>query len=154
MDLASAAEEYARSTQILLDAARLVRTDQLERHAEGGWSPRQILHHVADSETQSYVRLRRLPAEPAGSLIQGYDEAAWAACDALGYRELAVQNSLRVFGTVRSASLDVLGRLDLDDLERYGEHSGAGRYTLAQWLDIYTAHPREHVQQLKEAVAA
>ncbi len=154
MDLASAIEEYARSTQSLLEAASQVTTDQLDRHVPGGWSARQILHHVADSETQSYIRLRRLLAEPAGSVIQGYDEAAWAECDALGYRDLPIEHSLQVFGAVRTASLDVLRRLSLDDLDRYGEHSEAGRYTLAQWLDIYTRHPREHTQQLNEAVRA
>jgi uroporphyrinogen-III synthase len=43
------------------------------KHPEG-WSPRQVIHHLADSEAQSYARLRRLVAEPAGSIIQGYDE--------------------------------------------------------------------------------
>lgn len=74
--------------------------DQIDRRVAGGWTARQIIHHVADSETQSYVRLPRLIAEPEGSLIQGYDEAAWAESDALGYRDLAIEHSLAVFAAV------------------------------------------------------
>ena len=152
MDLSRAITEYEASTQMLLEAARGVNEDRIDRRVPGGWSARQIIHHVADGETQSYVRLRRLIAEPEGSLIQGYDEAAWAESDALGYRDLAVEHSLAVFAAVRTASLDVLGRLQVEDLERYGEHSESGRYTLATWLDVYTRHPREHTEQLLEAV--
>jgi hypothetical protein len=154
MDLSAAVDQYARATRELLDAARQITDDTLDRHVPGGWSARQVVHHVADSETQSYVRLRRLLAEPPGSLIQGYDEAAWAECDSLGYRDLPVEHSLRVFEAVRTASLDVLGRLSEDDLDCYGEHSESGRYTLGQWLDIYTRHPRDHAAQLLEALRA
>lgn len=152
MEFANALDEYARASATLIDAVALVRADQLDRAASDGWTPRQIVHHVADSETQSYVRLRRLVAEPPGSLIQGYDEAAWAECAALGYRELPIAGALQIFSTVRAASLDVLARLGPDDFDRYGEHSESGRYTIAQWLDIYTRHPLEHTRQLHEAL--
>jgi hypothetical protein len=154
MDLSSAVNDYEASTHVLLEAARGVGQDQLDRHVPGGWSSRQIIHHVADNETQSYVRLRRLIAEPEGSLVQNYDEAAWAESDALGYRDLAVEHSLAVFASVRGASLDVLRRLSEDDLDHYGEHSESGRYTVAMWLDIYVRHPREHTEQLLEALNA
>ena len=154
MNLADAARNYEDSTLAFLREADRVTDENIDRHVAGGWSARQIIHHVADSETQSYLRLRRLLAEPAGSLIQGYDEAAWARCHALGYEELPVENSLRVIAAVRAASSDVLGRLAADDLDRWGEHSETGRYTLRTWLDTYTRHPRDHAEQLNEAVNA
>jgi hypothetical protein len=153
VNLAAAVAAYADSTRAMLDAADGLTPDQLDRHVVGGWSPRQVLHHVADSETQSYLRLRRLLAEPAGSVIQGYDEAAWAQCEALGYRDLPVEPALAVFRAVRAASAGVLARLEPADLERHGQHTESGRYTLGQWLDIYTRHPLEHRDQLLEAVA-
>ena len=68
---------------------------------------------------------------------------------------LVEQESTRETATaVRAASLDVLRRLNESDLERSGEHSNSGRYTLAMWLDIYTEHPRAHAAQLVEAVNA
>ena len=154
MDLSGAANAYEASTHVFLNAAHVVSDEQLDRHVHGGWSARQIVHHVADSEAQSYARLRRLIAEPPGSVIQGYDEAAWAENDALGYRDLAIEHPLAVFRAVRAASLDVLRRLGNDALDRYGEHSESGRYTLTTWLDVYTRHPREHAEQLLEAVRA
>jgi len=99
---------YSMATSQFLHDAEIVNDDNLDRHVEGGWSARQVIHHIADSEAQSYARLRRLLAEPAGSVIQGYDEAAWAECPQLGYRDLPVVHSLEVFKAVRLASLDVL----------------------------------------------
>jgi hypothetical protein len=154
MSLAHDIADYGAATKHFLDAANHVTARNIDHHVEGGWSARQVIHHAADSETQSYARLRRLLAEPAGSTIQGYDEAAWAECVALGYKELPTEHSLEVFRAVRRASLDVLGRLGDDDLERYGEHSESGRYTLAMWLDIYRDHPRAHAAQLLEAISA
>ena len=65
----------------------------------GLWTSEAMTAQVEDVPV-----LRRLLAEPAGSLIQGYDEAAWARCHALGYEELPVENSLRVIAAVRAAS--------------------------------------------------
>ena len=145
---------YSASTDRFLDALTQVNPENLDHHVEGGWSARQVIHHVADSETHSYLRLRRLLAEPSGSLIQGYDEAAWAECSTLGYRDLPVEHPIAIFRSVREGSLDVLGRVSSDDLARYGEHSAAGRYTLDRWLEIYTRHPLDHADQLLEAISA
>jgi hypothetical protein len=152
MSLSDDVAAYSMATSQFLHDAQVVNDDNLDRHLEGGWSARQVIHHVADSEAQSYARLRRLLAEPAGSVIQGYDEAAWAESPQLGYRDLPIVHSLEVFKAVRLASLEVLGRLREDDLERYGEHSESGRYTLATWFAIYIEHPRTHAAQLLEAV--
>jgi DinB superfamily len=154
MTLSDDVAAYSMATSQFLHDVTVVNNDNLDRHVEGGWSARQVIHHVADSEAQSYARLRRLLAEPPGSVIQGYDEAAWAECHQLGYRDLPIVHSLEVFTAVRLASLDVLGRLREADLECYGEHSESGRYTLATWLDVYTQHPRAHAAQLLEAVNA
>jgi hypothetical protein len=154
MSIEEAVHDYEHSTEYFLDQVSVVNEQNIDRRVEGGWSARQVIHHVADSEAQSYARLRRVLAEPSGSVIQGYDEAAWARCEQLGYEELAVEHSLDVFRAVRAASLDVLRRLGDDDLERHGEHSESGRYTLAMWLEIYTEHPRAHAAQLLEAVNA
>lgn len=154
MNVEQSVHAYEHSTDYFLEEALVVDAENIDRHVEGGWSARQVIHHVADSEAQSYARLRRLLAEPAGSVIQGYDEAAWAKCEQLGYQELPIEHSLAVVRAVRAASLDVLRRLNESDLERSGEHSNSGRYTLAMWLDIYTEHPRAHAAQLVEAVNA
>ena len=151
MDLTAATTAYEESTRVFLDAAAQLTDAVLDRHTEG-WSARQIVHHLADAEAQGYARLRRLLAEPEGSIIQGYDEAAWANCAALGYSELPIEHSLAVFAAVRAASADLLGRLREADLERYALHSSAGHYSVATWITTYTKHPRDHAAQMAEAI--
>ena len=151
MDIREAAAAYESSTQFFLNLARGVTAEQLDVHHENGWSARQIIHHVADSEAQSYARLRRLVAEPEGSLIQGYDEGAWAECEKLGYKDLPVENSIAIYAAVRAGSLDVLKRLEESDLEKSGEHSESGKFTIEKWLVNYTKHPLDHGDQLIRA---
>jgi hypothetical protein len=134
-------EQVAALDRLKLDA----------KHPEG-WSPRQVIHHLADSEAQSYARLRRLVAEPAGSIIQGYDEGAWAVSPALGYETDPIETPLAVFSAVRAGSLAVLQHLENKDLARYGEHTERGRFTIADWLAGYTKHPLDHGEQLARAL--
>jgi len=154
MDLALAADAYEMGTLEFLRAVDLVNDANIDRRVEGGWSARQVVHHVADSETQSYARLRRLLGEPLGSSVQGYDEAAWAECQALGYQELPIENSTALIIAARRSSLDIVRRLGPEHLDRYGEHTETGRYTLRSWIDVYTRHPLEHAAQLIEAINA
>ena len=49
------------------------------------------------------------------------------------------------------ATADVLARLVPADLERYGTHSESGRYSVSDWLEVNTRHPRGHAAQLVEA---
>lgn len=124
---------------------------ELDRRHPEGWSARMIVHHLADSETNSYVRLRRLLAEPLGTTIQGYDEELWAQSVALGYATAPITHALAVFLSVRAASSDLLDRLTPADLERYGVHTESGAYKLSDWLSIYAAHPLDHAEQIKRA---
>jgi DinB superfamily len=151
MDIREAAAAYESSTQFFLNLARGVTPELLDVHHENGWSARQIIHHVADSEAQSYVRIRRLVAEPEGSVIQGYDEGVWAECEKLGYKDAPVENSIAVYAAVRAGSLDVLKRLEESDLLKFGEHSESGKFTIEKWLINYTKHPLDHGDQLIRA---
>ena len=150
--LLAAVAAYRTATEdFLAVAAALDEADLDRRPAEpDGWTPRMVIHHVADSETNSYVRLRRLLAEPEGTTIQGYDEAQWAR--ALHY-DRPVGRSLAVFTAVRESSAELLDTLAVDDLSRRGVHTDAGPYTLADWLRIYVAHARDHAEQIRSALA-
>jgi hypothetical protein len=151
MDIREATAAYESSTQFFLNLALGVTPELLDVHHENGWSARQIIHHVADSEAQSYARIRRLVAEPEGSVIQGYDEGVWAECEKLGYKDAPVENSIAVYAAVRAGSLDVLKRLEESDLLKFGEHSESGKFTIEKWLVNYTKHPLDHGDQLIRA---
>jgi hypothetical protein len=146
------AAAYESATQYFLNLARGVTQDLLDVKDPEGWSARQIIHHLADSETQSYARLRRLVAEPEGSLIQGYDENLWAVAPQLGYESAPVENPIVIFAAVRAGSLEIVKRLTEADLEKSGVHSESGHYTIAKWLTSYTNHPKDHGDQLVRAV--
>ena len=72
MNIADLANAYEAATNEFLSIAHSVPEDKLDIHAGEDWSSRQVIHHCADSEAQSYARLRRLVAEP-NPIIQGYD---------------------------------------------------------------------------------
>lgn len=154
MTLAARQVAYDEATATFLDALSLVTPTNIDRHQPDGWSARQVVHHMADSEAQSYARLRRLLAEPEGSLIAGYDEGAWAQNATLGYTELPIDASVAVVRAVRGASSVLVHRLTDSDLRRAGTHSESGAYTVDDWLTIYTQHPLDHAAQLLEALRA
>ena len=151
MELTRITESFQQSTSDYLQVAEAVAEHELDLNDVEGWSPRQIIHHVADSEAQAYARLRRLLAEP-GTQIQGYDEGIWAQCETLGYKELPVAQSLAVFRAVREATLTILGRISMEESQNKGVHSESGDYGVLDWIKIYTKHPIEHAQQILNAL--
>ena len=151
MDLKNAAEAYANATAEFLKIVQELNEAELDSSSSGGWTARQVIHHVADSEAQSYARLRRLIAEP-GTQIQGYDEGGWGENETLGYRDLPIAQSLEVFKAVRASSLEIIKRLNPNQLDNSGTHSESGEYTVKTWLDTYISHPLEHAAQIKSGL--
>lgn len=143
-------EEY-RTGAAAVDAALAGITDaELDREPPGDdWTARQIVHHLADSESMAYIRLRRLIAED-DPLIGGYDEPVWAR--RLHY-DRPIEASVAVLRAVRAASLELTERLAEDEWNRAGTHSESGRYSVDDWIRIYAAHPREHADQIRRARA-
>lgn len=151
MELSVAIEQYEKATEAFIALASQLTEVELDKPQTDSWNARQVVHHVADSEAQSYARLRRLIAEP-GSLIQGYDEARWGKNATLGYKELPVENSLDVFRAVRTSSLEILKRLTDEQLGNAGIHTESGEYTVRTWLETYINHPIEHAAQIRLAL--
>ncbi len=119
----------------------------------GKWSAAQIVHHLADSETQSATRLRKLLAEPH-PVIQGYDQEAWAA--ALRYEERPIEPALALFKAARETTAQLLDLMSEDDWRKLGWHTEGGSYHSERWLEIYALHAHGHAQQierLKQALA-
>jgi len=146
------ADKYQEATIYFEKLVNSLKPTDLDTKAPGEWSARQIIHHMADSEAQSYARLRRLLAEPQGSIIQGYDEGAWAESKNLGYEELEITHSFAVTISVRNASADLIRRMALTDLEKFGTHTERGKFTVSDWLTSYSNHPLDHGAQLERAI--
>ena len=149
MSIQELAARYEASTQAFLSLVSTLTESDLDCADSDGWTPRQVIHHVADSEAQSYARLRRLIAEP-GTAIQGYDEGKWAENSTLGYSKSDVAPSIEVFAAVRKSSYLLLQRLSESELNNKGVHSESGEYSIRTWLETYTNHPLDHANQIRQ----
>ncbi len=115
------------------------------------WSIHAIIVHITDSEANSYVRCRRLIAEP-GSSVLGYDEAGWAV--ALHYEDQDTEIALELFRWLRLSSFRLIEHLPEATWAHTVEHSENGTMTMDDWLDTYARHVAEHVSQMQEVYAA
>ena len=129
--------------------------DSLTAHPIAGkWSAAEIVHHLADSETTSGLRLRRLLVEDH-PLIQGYDQDAYAA--ALNYNRREIAPSLEAFRAARATAAQLFEFMADEDWLREGTHSESGSYGAEDWLKLYAAHAHNHaaqIRRLKEALSA
>jgi hypothetical protein len=143
-------DRYAAGPAEVAAALAGVTDAELDRRpAPGTWTAREVAHHLADSETNSYIRLRRMLAVDSAPL-QAYDEAAWAAEPRLGY-DGPIEPSLAVFRAVRVSSASLLRRLDDDAFARAGYHPEHETYTVQGWLEIYADHAYVHAAQIRRA---
>ena len=109
------------------------------------WSAREIIHHLADSETVSSIRLKRLLVEDH-PLIQGYDQEAFAK--RLNYNDRDIGPALDAFRSARANTAQLLDSMTEEDWKREGTHSESGSYTAEDWLTIYAEHAHNHAAQI------
>jgi len=114
------------------------------------WSAREIVHHLADSEMTSAIRLRKLLAED-NPTIQGYNEAEFAR--RLHY-DRPLEGSLLAFKGARESTAGLLATLSENDWARSGTHTESGPYSVETWLQIYAAHGHDHADQIRRARAS
>ena len=143
---------YRDGHRIVLDA--LAGTTDVELDAlpaaPDTWTARMVVHHLADSEMMSAMRLRRLIAEDH-PVIEGYDEPRFAR--RLFYDERPIEPALDAFAAARATSAQILERLSDEQWARDGVHTESGRYGVEDWLRIYAAHAHEHADQIRRAVS-
>jgi hypothetical protein len=120
------------------------------RPAPGRWSAREIVHHLADSEMTSAVRLRLLVASDRPQ-IAGYDQEEFAR---RLYYDRPIEASLDAFKSARRTTGEILDRMTEAEWAREGTHTEHGRYTVEQWLEIYAGHAHNHAQQIRVARAS
>ena len=117
------------------------------RPAPGKWTAREIVHHLADSEMTSAIRLRRLVAEE-NPVIAGYDQDEFAR--RLRY-DRPIAASLAAFKAARETTSEILDLLTEAEWARRGTHSESGSYSVEAWLEIYAVHAHGHADQIRHA---
>lgn len=109
------------------------------------WSVREILHHLADSETTSGHRLRRLLTEEY-PVVPGYDQDRWAILLRYNLRDHAP--AIEAFRAARETTTQILRAMTEDDWGCTGWHTESGNYSAQRWLQIYADHAHEHAAQI------
>jgi len=130
--------------------AGLSDADLDRRPAPSEWTAREVVHHLADAELRSTVRLRQLLAEDAPT-IQGYDEEQYART--LHYDRRSIEVSLAAIRAARASTAELLDLLTDADFARTGTHTESGPYSVDTWLELYAAHCHDHARQIIEAAA-
>lgn len=140
-------QQYSQGYAVVVEALVGISASELDARHDG-WTAREVVHHLADSEMTSAIRLRRLLAEDRPH-IYGYDEETFARV--LGYAERPIEAALDAFSAARRTTAEILARMTEVDWARAGTHSESGRYTAEDWLQIYAAHGHDHAQQILRA---
>jgi hypothetical protein len=147
-------ERYEAGFGEVVDALKgLAEKDLVAHPIPGKWSAREIVHHLADSESNSAIRLRKLLAEEY-PVVQSYDQDLYAVL--LRYNTRDHAPALALFRNVRETSAQLLRVMGDEDWKRAGWHPEHGLYTATLWLQIYADHAHNHAQQirrLREALA-
>lgn len=112
---------------------------------DGKWSAAEIVHHLADSEMASALRLRKLLTEDH-AIIYAYDQEAYASQLKYNTRDLAP--ALDAFRAARATTAQILNGMTEEDWQRQGWHSESGPYSAEKWLRIYADHAHNHASQI------
>jgi hypothetical protein len=110
-------------------------------YREGGWTVRQLAHHVPDSHLNAYVRFKLALTEDQPP-IKTYDEARWAELP--DTRSVPVEVSLVLLENLHRRLVALLRALSAADFEKTLQHPDWGVITLDQLLGIYSWHGRHH----------
>jgi len=112
----------------------------------GGWTLRQVVHHLPDSHTNAYIRFRMALTEDEPT-IKPYDEKAWAELpDA---RSAPIELSLDLFEQIHRRLVILLRSVDRAAMSRRFIHPEDGPRTIADTLSIYAWHGAHHIAHIR-----
>ena len=132
-----------------LEYYRLGESDLQRAYAPGKWSVRFILHHLADTETVLYERVRRAISE-RHPVVWAMDQDAWAA--RLDYARMPMNVSERIYHATRDAVIHY-ARIHYDrDGHLPFVHSQTGLRTLKDEFDKIANHNANHLAQIRAAL--
>ena len=117
----------------------------------GEWSPRMVLAHLADAELVYSVRFRLMLTSSGPADLSPFDEEAWV--QRFAELDQGPRGSLARWRPLREANLALLDSLDDDEWLLTGRHPTRGEMTVRQVCDLLATHDREHLDQLRGALA-
>lgn len=135
----------AQMPELLREAVRKLDSDQMNTpYREGGWTVRQVVHHLADSHMTAFHRLRRALTED-WPVVPGYDEKGFAILPDVA---APVEWSLELIESVHARWVMLLQALTDEQWKRGFKHMERGPSTLEEATLLYAWHSQHHVAHI------
>ena len=143
--------ELAAAPDLLRRTVSGLNERQLDtRYRPGGWTVRQVVHHLPDSHMNAYIRYKLALTEREPTIVP-YDEAQWGELPDAKSGPVAL--SLDLLAAVHERWLASLRGLAPEQFERKFNHPEAGLMSLHYQLALYAWHGRHHVAQITSLAA-
>lgn len=115
-------------------------------YREGGWTVRQVVHHLGDSHANAYLRFRWVVSED-NTTIKTYDQDVWAT---LPDMKMPIAPSLTLLDGLHERWTHFLSALPDESWARTAHHPERGSISLEDLLEIYSDHGENHVRQITD----
>ena len=134
--------QIAEAPDALRTAVDGLTHEQLDRpYRPGGWTVRQLVHHVADSHMNAYIRFKWTLTEPRPT-IKAYNQDAWAGL--ADSRQTPVEASLDILDALHRRWGVLMESMKDEEWTRPLQHPENGEMTLDRLLQLYAWHGRHH----------
>jgi uncharacterized damage-inducible protein DinB len=131
--------------RLLGDAVKDLDNEQLDTpYRSGGWTVRQVIHHIADSHMNAYVRFKLALTEEK-PVIKPYDETKWAK---LSDYKLPIDISLSLLEALHKRWTNLLRSLSPADMEKTFIHPDSGEVSVSKNIGIYAWHGKHHIAHI------
>jgi uncharacterized damage-inducible protein DinB len=138
--------EIAATPGRLYNAVAGLSPEQIETpYRPGGWTVRQVVHHIPDSHLNSYTRFKFALTEDHPT-IKGYDEARWAELE--DSRSTPIDVSIALLDALHQRWTTLLRSLSPEDYLRTFQHPEIGEVSLDRNLALYAWHGAHHVAHI------
>ena len=136
----------AETPKKLADALLGLNDEQLDTpYRPGGWTARQVVHHLPDSHMHAFIRMKLALTENA-PLVKPYDEDAWAK---LADAQMPIAVSVTLLTALHERWTTLLESMKPDDFQRQVTHPEHGTITVDYLLALYSWHGPHHVGHVK-----
>ena len=141
-------DEIAQAPANLRAAVKDLSPQQLDTpYRDGGWTVRQVVHHIPDSHLNAYARFKLALTEETPT-IKPYFEDRWA--ELADTKSTPIEVSLTLLESLHDRWVCLLRSLQLEDWKRSFRHPELGPVSLEKNLAIYAWHGRHHVAHVSE----